>query len=320
MKNDDRKLFNFWEKFVISGLFVMVVFLIFQVASFYIDRKTEVSATTEQKVKNEQTVENIDLVETKNAENETHEKQPPPKQTKKESASNQEQKKENKVQEKKHKQKSNEQAVKAKQAQKNTTQRKVAYLTIDDGPSEVEHELLDLLASYNAKATFFMLEPLMRKYPEAVKRIVDDGHVPALHGVTHDAKKFYRSKDSVLQEMNKAQKTLEKLTGVRATLIRTPYGSSPNMTPAYKQAVKENGYQLWDWNVDSRDWKYTDGSFVSYSIQQIEKLAEKGENPIILLHSKQSTIKHLPKLLDYLIQQGYAFEGLDESMEPYELP
>lgn len=311
----ERKLFSFWEKIVVFTLSLMVIFLIVQVASLYNDRKIEVSATEDRSVKHEQVDKHIDLAETKN--NEKKEK----KQEKQETDTNDELKQN--VQENKNdgnKQKSNVKTAKAQQEQKQTPPKKVAYLTIDDGPTEVEHELLDLLASYHAKATFFMLEPYMKKFPDAVKRIVNEGHVPALHGVTHNAKKFYRSKETVLQEMNQAQKTLEKLTGYRATLIRTPYGSSPKMTPEYKQAVKENGFQMWDWNVDSRDWKYTDGSFVEYSIQQIEKLAEKGEDPIILLHSKRSTVEHLPKLLDYLVEQGYSFEVLDASLEPYQLP
>lgn len=313
----DRKLFNFWEKIVIFSLSLLVVFLIIQVVSLYNVSKMEASATPKQTVKHEQIDENIDSAAEKSKEKEEKKqvKKDPPVNEKQEKESNKENKNNHEEQ------KTNVKTAKAKQAQKHSPeQRKAAYLTIDDGPTEVEHELLDLLASYNAKATFFMLEPYMKKYPDAVKRIVDEGHVPALHGVTHNAKKFYRSKETVLQEMNQAQKTLEKLTGYRATLIRTPYGSSPKMTPEYKQAVKDSGYQLWDWNVDSRDWKYTDGSFVEYSIQQIEKLAEKGEDPIILLHSKRSTVEHLPKLLDYLVEQGYSFEVLDASLEPYQLP
>lgn len=310
----ERKLFSFWEKIVIFTLALMVIFLIVQVASIYNDRKIEVSKSEGQSVKHEQVDKYIDSIKTKN--NEKKEKQEKQEMDSKEEPKQNAQKNKSDDNE----QKSNVKTAKAQQEQKQAPPKKAAYLTIDDGPTEVEHELLDLLASYNAKATFFMLEPYMKKYPDAVKRIVDEGHVPALHGVTHNAKKFYRSKETVLQEMNQAQKTLEKLTGYRATLIRTPYGSSPKMTPEYNQAVKDSGYQLWDWNVDSRDWKYTDGSFVEYSIQQIEKLAEKGEDPIILLHSKRSTVEHLPKLLDYLVEQGYSFEVLDASLEPYQLP
>jgi len=319
----DRKLFNFWEKVVIFSLSLIVIVLIVQVASLYNDRNTEVSTTAKPSVKHEQVKEaaeeTIDADEAKNAGKK--EKQPH-KKTSSAKVEQKDQKQEKNAMKAKRDdtQKSNVKTVKAKQEPKKSSKQKKAYLTIDDGPTEVEHELLDLLASYNVKATFFMLEPNMKKYPDAVKRIVAEGHVPALHGVTHNAKKFYRSKETVLNEMNQAQKTLEKITGYRTTLIRTPYGSSPKMTPEYKRAVKDSGYQMWDWNVDSRDWKYRDGSFVAYSIQQIEKLAKKGEDPIILIHSKRSTVEHLPKLLDYLVDQGYSFEVLDASLEPYQLP
>lgn len=317
----NRKLFNKAEKIVISVSVVAIVLFV-QVVSLYSDKRAEVRATTGEQVKHEQVLDGIQQDESgkkedplsieKEKQHKTEPKQEQSTVTKKEKAN------EDKVD--KHGEVNKEEPIKAKTDKKQSSKRKVAYLTIDDGPSEVEHGILDLLAEYDATATFFMLEPSMRKYPDAVKRIVDEGHVPALHGVTHDAKKFYRSKDSVLQEMNKAQKTLEEITGVQSTLIRTPYGSSPNMTPAYRQAVKENGYQLWDWNVDSRDWKYMNGAFVQHSIEQIEYVTSKGEDPIILIHSRGTTLKHLPKLLDYLVEQGYSLEGLDDSMETYVLP
>lgn len=316
-----RKLFNKVEKLVISIFSVVAIVLFVQVISLYSDKRAEVRATTGDHVKNEQALEKMQQAESKKIEDPLSKEKEQQKQTEREQEKptvSKERTDEEKAD--KHKQVSKEEPLKAQTDKKQTDKRKVAYLTIDDGPSDVEHEILDLLAEYDATATFFMLEPPMRKYPDAVKRIVDDGHVAALHGVTHDAKKFYRSKDSVLQEMNTAQKTLEDLTGVQSTLIRTPYGSSPKMTPAYKQAVEENGYQLWDWNVDSRDWKYTNGAYVQHSIEQIEYVASRGEDPVILIHSRRTTLEHLPKLLDYLVEQGYSLKGLDDSMETYVLP
>ncbi|WP_133243515.1 polysaccharide deacetylase family protein [Pueribacillus theae] len=199
----------------------------------------------------------------------------------------------------------------------NKEKQKIVYLTFDDGPSDVEEELLDLLGKYHAKATFFMLEPNMKKYPDAIKKMVNEGHAVGMHGVTHDIKKFYKSKSTVLEEMNKGQASLEEISGVRSFLIRTPYGSVPHMTPEYKQAVNEHGYKLWDWNVDSNDWKYRDGRYVENSINQIKKIEQSGGEPIILLHSKSSTLKHLSSLLDYLTENGYVMERIEEDMEPY---
>lgn len=316
----DRKLFSKGEKTVISFLAIIIIMLSFQVASLLSDKKDEARATTEHEMmsarvtESKQQVEQSESVEEPSVEGteqleEQHEEDDMT--SSQEDLSNDEELDKHKV--------SEEERVEAN-GNKQATDEKVAYLTIDDGPTEVDDDILDLLAEYDAKATFFMLEPPMRNHPDVVKRIVDEGHVPALHGVTHDANKFYRSTQSVLDEMERAQQTLEDITGVKATLIRTPYGSSPNMTDTYKQAVKENGYQLWDWNVDSLDWKLTNGEYVQHAIQQIEKVASKGEAPVILIHSRETTLEHLPKLLDYLVKQGYTLEGLDESMEPYILP
>lgn len=192
---------------------------------------------------------------------------------------------------------------------------KVVYLTFDDGPHYITIDILNLLDKYNAKATFFMLEPNMKTYKDTILEMVKRGHQLALHSVTHDKDKFYASKESVVGEMKQAQKTLEQITGIKTTLIRTPYGSSPYMKPEYKAAVKDAGFQMWDWNIDSLDWKKTDGSFVEYTIDQLKNLNTK-EPIVILMHDRTTTVKHLEKLLSYLSKEGYEMKILTPDMDP----
>ncbi|WP_243291718.1 polysaccharide deacetylase family protein [Bacillus sp. FJAT-47783] len=193
---------------------------------------------------------------------------------------------------------------------------KVIYLTFDDGPFPVSEEILNVLAKHNAKATYFLLEPNMRKYPDIVKRMKEDGHALGLHGVTHDKRKFYRSAKSVLTEMDKAKETLEELTGVTSSLIRTPYGTYPNMKKEYFQAAEKNGYKVWDWNVDSRDWKYRDKRYVKDAISQIEALESQNKSPVVLLHEKVETAKYLDLFLTKLDEKGYTYKTLNEDMTP----
>lgn len=80
--------------------------------------------------------------------------------------------------------------------------RKVAYLTFDDGPSKYSNDMLDLLDKNGIKATFFMLGDNMRTYPDAVKRIVEDGHYPGLHSMSHDYNKLYKSGGSGISSRN----------------------------------------------------------------------------------------------------------------------
>jgi peptidoglycan/xylan/chitin deacetylase (PgdA/CDA1 family) len=196
---------------------------------------------------------------------------------------------------------------------------KIAYLTFDDGPTDYLTNILDSLAEYDVQATFFMLEPLMSSHVHTLSRMKDEGHAFGLHGVSHNRNCFYASEESVLGEMNTAQAKLLEIIGLNTVLIRVPYGSYPHMTPVYKEAVKAAGFQMWDWNVDSKDWFYRDERFVDNTIKQIEALEKRKINPVILLHDRRETAVFLPRLLEYLQSNNYIFKVLTAEMEPVQL-
>ncbi|RHW42679.1 polysaccharide deacetylase [Neobacillus notoginsengisoli] len=201
----------------------------------------------------------------------------------------------------------------------NTGNGRPVYLTFDDGPHNVSGQILDVLDKYNAKATFFMLDGNMKQHPAAVKRMASSGHSLGLHGVTHSKTEFYKSAQSVIGEMNQARATVKNLTGIDTVLIRTPFGSSPHMTPAYKQAVIENGYKMWDWTVDSRDWAFRNARYVDSVIEQLEKQRNSTGPIVILLHERPETLAHLPALMEYLKNQNYTFQPLNSEMTPVQL-
>ncbi|MFF2014619.1 polysaccharide deacetylase family protein [Paenibacillus sp. NPDC058177] len=192
---------------------------------------------------------------------------------------------------------------------------KIIYLTFDDGPTKATKDILDTLQNYDAQATFFMLEPKMKESPSMVKRIVTEGHSAGLHGVTHDKYKFYQSPQTSINEMTQAQQTLEKLTGVHSTIIRTPYGSVPFLTDSFRTALDKQGFTLWDWNVDSSDW--SNGQYLSTTIHQIQKQISAGIIPIVLMHDKPETAKHLPALLKFLSQNGFMTKTIGSDTQPY---
>jgi len=194
--------------------------------------------------------------------------------------------------------------------------KRTVYLTFDDGPAAFSGEIISLLDQYHAKATFFMLDGNMRRYPGAVQLMVKDGQSVGMHGVTHDKKKFYASSQSVVGEMNQAHNTLKEISGVDSRLIRTPYGSAPLMTPAYKQAVAQANYLMWDWNIDSKDWFYRDQRYVDSVIAQLQKYSGKSGTVVILLHERKETLQYLPKLLNYLASQNVELKALNSSMAP----
>lgn len=197
-----------------------------------------------------------------------------------------------------------------------TAQKKVVYLTFDDGPSQVSGKIMDELNKYHAKATFFMLKPNILRFSDDVKRMVKEGHSLGLHGVTHDPKKIYRSKETVVKEMNADNEALYKVTGKNTSLIRTPYGSFPYMKPDYKQAVKEQGYRLWDWTIDSRDWFFRSPKFVASSIEQLKKMETRNQPDVILMHERKETLESLPVLLQYLQKNGFELKRIEQDMKP----
>lgn len=193
---------------------------------------------------------------------------------------------------------------------------KIAYLTFDDGPTVFLADILAILAEYEVKATFFMLEPQMWSHQEVLKDLAAAGHGLGLHGVSHNYKQFYASPESAREEMNTAQATLETITGVRTVLVRTPYGSSPYLKPAHREILEMEGFKIWDWNVDSRDWFYRDQRMVEDTLQQLAALEQKNEVPVILLHERSETVKFLPQILEYLLAHDYSLQVPDEETVP----
>lgn len=192
----------------------------------------------------------------------------------------------------------------------------LCYLTFDDGPSASSNKLMDLLNQYHAHATFFLLGSHITKYPESVRRMTKEGFTIGLHGVSHDFKKMYHSEKSVVDEMKDDQQLLTRVVPITTPFIRTPYGSYPFMKESYRRTVIKHGYIMWDWNVDSYDWRYRSWQYVQHTIKQIELLKTRGQIPVILLHDQTYTYRYLEPLLKYLQSHHYQMKSIDASMHP----
>ena len=195
------------------------------------------------------------------------------------------------------------------------------YLTFDDGPSKASDQLLNILNEYGMNATFFMLAPNIKKYPETVKRMHQEGHTLALHGVTHDVGKIYSSPSAPTEEMKETQEIIENITGIRTDTSPSPFDRSfPYLTEEMRFVLDQKDFIVWDWNVDSRDWEFRNQRYVQHTIQEIHKQHQAGVTPIVLLHDKPETIKHLPKLLSYIEKQGFQTKVLTNDLPPLTFP
>ena len=190
---------------------------------------------------------------------------------------------------------------------------KFVYITFDDGPTLNTPEIVKTLDNYGAKATFFVLEERIVMYPEYIKQIVHSGNAVGLHGVSH-SEKIYSGETSPLEEMEKTNSALENVTGMRSRLVRVPFGSSYRLTRKQAENLWNNGYIIWDWNVDPRD---SVGKIIPEKvIANMKKgLSTCKGTPVILFHDRKSTAKLLPAVLDYLKSEGYTMLPLSEKQE-----
>lgn len=189
--------------------------------------------------------------------------------------------------------------------------KKIVYLTFDDGPSAQTAQLLEILKKEQVKATFFVVGKSVDSRKEMLKQIAKEGHYVGLHSITHNAKILYPSNgkpDVFMKEMTDLQVQVKELTGQNSVLIRAPYGSKPYIKPSFQQEIVAKGFHLWDWNVDSNDWRYqTEPSKILETIQT--QVREDRKKHVILMHEKPGTLQALPLVIQHFKNLGYEFRA-----------
>ena len=188
---------------------------------------------------------------------------------------------------------------------------KFAYITIDDGPSKYTNQILDIVDRNNVKATFFMINRNMNIYKDEVKRIQEGGHGAGFHSVSHDIKELYKTPQATLEEFSICRETFREITGETSNLIRIPYGSKPNTPAESYQILVDNGFLVWDWNLDTEDWKSTTDNIVS-------KVLLNGRNKdelVLLVHEKAQTVEALDGIIKILKERGYEIVPITEDKE-----
>ncbi len=203
-------------------------------------------------------------------------------------------------------------------------EKKVAYLTFDDGPSEVTESVLDTLREYGVKATFFVVGNEIRdEREEYLKRMAEEGHVIGLHTYTHNQNEIYRSVDSYVQDVLRTGEKVEEVCGVRAEHYRFPWGSSncyiTGMCEKMTEKLKSFGLTHHDWNVSAED---SVGRPSAYAIKHnIEKDFTRVSLPVILMHDSsinKTTADLLPEIIEMIRDEGYEFDTLPNREKPYQ--
>ncbi len=113
-------------------------------------------------------------------------------------------------------------------------------VTFDDGPSpRWTPKVLDVLARHRARATFFLLAGRIRRHPDLVRRLLEEGHEPALHG-SHHWPPVLLPPWEIRAEVTRCANALASVDSRRPRFYRPPFGF---MLPSQARLVRTMGYE-----------------------------------------------------------------------------
>ncbi|MBQ0085101.1 MAG: polysaccharide deacetylase family protein [Prevotella sp.] len=178
---------------------------------------------------------------------------------------------------------------------------KSIYLTFDDGPiPQATPFILDTLAKYGVKATFFVVGDNVRKFPDLFERIISEGHKVGNH-TYHHISGYKHSINTYLNDVKKADEY------VHSHLFRPPYGW---MKPEQRIWITQH-YKIIMWDVITRD--YSKRMRPDDVVNNVKRYTRNGS--IITFHDSKRSIQNLhtalPESIEWLIREGYKFRTIE---------
>jgi peptidoglycan-N-acetylglucosamine deacetylase len=174
---------------------------------------------------------------------------------------------------------------------------KVLYLTFDDGPiPDVTPKVLDILARYNAPATFFSIGDNVRKHPDIFRQIQTAGHRIGNHSF-HHYNSWKVTATDYIHDVEFATSVID------SDLFRPPYGK---LTPRTLWYLRKK-FRVVMWDVISCDFD------TKVSAEQVYQnvIENVGPGSVVVFHDSlkaaPSMLVALPKVLDYFKKEGYVF-------------
>jgi len=176
-------------------------------------------------------------------------------------------------------------------------------VTFDDGPDpEWTPKILDVLKAAKIKAAFFLVGVNAERYPNLVRRIVDEGHEIGNHTYYHPNLALCWP-EHIRLELNATQLLIQTLTGRATTLFRPPYAADTQparlaeLTPL--QIAQDQNYLVVLENIDPQDWARPGADVILQRVKQ-----QRHDGNIILLHDaggdRSQTLEALPRIIEYL--------------------
>ncbi len=187
---------------------------------------------------------------------------------------------------------------------------KIIYLTFDAGYENGSTPIiLDALKKHKAPAAFFLVANFIKRNPELVKRMADEGHLVCNHSYTHKNMAKLTDFEQFKNEVTKNEEVCREAAGVEmAKYFRPPEGKFSEQSIKY---AEELGYTTVFWSFAYVDWYNDKQPAEEEAIQKIIGRTHPGA--IVLLHSTSKTNGLiLDRVLSKWEEMGYTLKSLDD--------
>lgn len=186
------------------------------------------------------------------------------------------------------------------------TKEKEIYLTFDDGPiPEITEFVLEELAKFNAKATFFCIGDNIVKHSTVFQQVVNQGHIVGNHTFNH-LKGWDTESETYLKNFDLCRVEIEKKSKQSTNLFRPPYGRIKRNQA--KEIIKTHEIVMWDVLTADYDQNINKEQVLKKTLQHSER------GSIVLFHDSIKASKNmmyaLPRVLEHFSEQGFTFKKM----------
>ena len=215
-------------------------------------------------------------------------------------------------------------------------------LTFDDGPSAFTGRMLDELAKYNVKATFFVLGSRAAQHISLLDRMSREGHVIANHSLTHPkmGRRYALHPEYLIEQIGGTHDTIAPhLRPDQGLYFRAPYGiwrkvhaDYLNQDPVLRNYVGPIYWEIGgsieydgsgkvrsaaDWDCWAHDWS-TEQCQAGY----LREIGAKNGGIVLMHDIRERSVWLLQSMLPILVEDGYRFVTLDQvpGLDPYRTP
>ncbi|MBV6645673.1 MAG: polysaccharide deacetylase family protein [Cyclobacteriaceae bacterium] len=189
---------------------------------------------------------------------------------------------------------------------KKATKKSEIYLTFDDGPEpDSTPWVLEQLAKYGAKATFFVTGCNADRYEDILIDVINAGHTIGNHSYSHGSGWFTQDQ-AYFQDIFRCQTLIDTYLGSSSKpLFRPPYG---RITKSQSRHLQEH-FEMVMWSILSGDFDPD----VNVS-RSLGKLKSATPGSILLFHDSRRHWPQLKKLLPHVLKdfsdRGYSFSAM----------